>query len=386
MLRKEDPRFIRGTGPLLRRHPASRHAAHGHTALSGGARPHRERGHQRGGGPSQGQGGRDRRDPGRKGPGLDADAVQRRAGGAGHRQGPLPGPRGRLRRRRGPLLGPRRAGAHRGRVRHPRAGHRRPQGARSRDAGHPRRPRGEDRQPLLRLGDRRRGRHQRGLRVGRRRRQPGHRLPPGAPGTDGDLRLRGRLRAGRRQADAVDDLAGSARPPHGLRAGVGPARAQDPGDRPRYRRWLRQQGADLPGLRLRHRGLAGPGQAGQVDGGPLGEPDQHRLRPRLHHARRDRGHQGRQDPGHPDQRAGRSRRLQRHGGAGEVPGRLLRRVHRQLRPRGGLLQDDRRLYQQGPRRRGLRLLVPDHRGGLPRRAHRRLPGLSSSRWTRPSCG
>ena len=59
----------------------------------------------------------------------------------------------------------------------------------------------------------------------------------------------------------------------------------------------------------------------------------------------------------------------------EVPRRLLRRLHRQLRPRGGLLLDDRGLHQQGPRRRGLRLLVPDHRGGLPRRADGRLPGL-----------
>ena len=39
--------------------------------------------------------------------------------------------------------------------------------------------------------------------------------------------------------------------------------------------------------------------------------------------------------------------------------------------------DDRGLHQQGARRRRLRLLVPDHRGGLPRRADRRLPGRTS---------
>ncbi len=171
------------------------------------------------------------------------------------------------------------------------------------------------------------------------------------------------------------DHPGPARPPHALRDRRRPARAQDPGDRPRHRRRLRQQGADLPRLRLRDRRLAGHRQAGEVDGGPVGEPDQHRLRPRLHHARRDRGDQGRQDPGHPHERARRPRRIQRHGRAGEVPGRLLRRLHRQLRHRGGVLQDDRRLHQQGAGRGRVRLLVPHHRGGLPGRAHRRLPGL-----------
>ncbi len=39
------------------------------------------------------------------------------------------------------------------------------------------------------------------------------------------------------------------------------------------------------------------------------------------------------------------------------------------------LHHDRRLHEQGARRRGVLLLVPDHRGGLPRRADRRLPGL-----------
>ena len=50
---------------------------------------------------------------------------------------------------------------------------RRPQGARRRRAGHPRRHRGQDRQPHLRLGGRRRGRVRRGLRRrrGRRRRR-----------------------------------------------------------------------------------------------------------------------------------------------------------------------------------------------------------------------
>ena len=160
----------------------------------------------------------------------------------------------------------------------------------------------------------------------------GHRLPPRAPGADGDLRVRGRPRAGVRQAHPLDHLAGAPRPPHRVRAGVGAARAQDPRDRARHRRRLRQQGADLPGLRVRHRRVAGDRQAGEVDGGPHREPGEHRLRARLRDARRGGRHQGRQDPRHPHQRAGRPRRLQRHRRADQVPGRVLRRVHRQLRP------------------------------------------------------
>ena len=58
----------------------------------------------------------------------------------------------------------------------------------------------------------------------------------------------------------------------------------------------------------------------------------------------------------------------------KYPAGILRRVHRQLRPRGGVLQDDRRLYEQGTGWGGLRLFVPHHRSGLSGRAHRRLPG------------
>ncbi len=72
-----------------------------------------------------------------------------------------------------------------------RARGRRAQGAGPRRSGHPRRPRGQDRQPLLRLGDRRQGGHRGRLRPRRRRGERGHRLSPRAPGPDGDLR-RGR--------------------------------------------------------------------------------------------------------------------------------------------------------------------------------------------------
>ena len=93
-----------------------------------------------------------------------------------------------------------------------------------------------------------------------------------------------------------------------------------------------------------------------------------------------------QDPRRPHARARRPRRVQRHRAADEVPGRLLLHLHRQLRPRGRALLGHRRLHEQGARRRGLRLLVPRDRGGLPGRADGRRPRRRSWRWTRPSCG
>ena len=57
---------------------------------------------------------------------------------------------------------------------------------------------------------------------------------------------------------------------------------------PGHRRRLRQQGADLPGLRRRDGGLAADRPAGEVGRGPHRQPDLDRLRPRLPHARRAR--------------------------------------------------------------------------------------------------
>ncbi|GAA2449521.1 hypothetical protein GCM10010191_78960 [Actinomadura vinacea] len=48
---------------------------------------------------------------------------------------------------------------------------------------------------------------------------------------------------------------------------------------PRHRRRLRQQGRDLPGLRVRDRRVDRDGPSGEVDGGPLREPDDHLVRP-----------------------------------------------------------------------------------------------------------
>ena len=120
-------------------------------------------------------------------------------------------------------------------------------------------------------------------------------------------------------------------------------------DQPRHRRRLRQQGRHLPRLRLRGRRVDRHRQAGEVDGGPLGEPDVDELRPRLPHARRDRSDAGRQDHRAAGQGAGRPRRVQQHGAADEVPGGLLPYLHRVVRPRGRPLRGHRRLHEQGAR-------------------------------------
>src|SRR6476661_5495350 len=87
----------------------------------------------------------------------------------------------------------------------------------------------------------------------------------------------------------------------------------------------------------------------------------------------DRGDAGRADPRRARQRPGRSRRVQQHSAAHEVPRRLLPRLHGQLRLSGRPLHGEGRLHEQGARWRGLRLLIPGDRGGLSRRAHCRLP-------------
>ena len=88
------------------------------------------------------------------------------------------------------------------------------------------------------------------LRRGRQGRLAGHVLPALPPGAARVLRLRRGRRPGDGQDDDLHDLAGPARPPHALRARRGPARAQDPDHLARPGRRLREQGADLPRLRV----------------------------------------------------------------------------------------------------------------------------------------
>ncbi len=202
----------------------------------------------------------------------------------------------------------------------------------------------------------------------------GHPLPARAPGADGDVRLGGAHGPGDRQAHALDHHPGTARSPHGLRAGRRAARAEDPGDQPRHRRRLRQQGADLPRLRLLGRRLHRHRQAGEVDGGPQREPHVDRVRPRLPHEGVHRLDARGQDPRGEGRRPRRPRRVQQRRAADEVPGRLLPHLHRLLRLPGGALHRARGLHEQGARRCRLRLLVPHHRGRVRDRADRRLPG------------
>ena len=139
-----------------------------------------------------------------------------------------------------------------------------------------------------------------------------------------------------------------------------------------------------PGLRLRDRRLDRGRRAGQVGREPLREPDVDRLRARLHHAWRDlrEGRQGHRSPGRHDRR---SRRLRQHRSAHQVPGRVLPHRLRLLRPRRRSRQGQGRLHEQGAGRGRVPLLVPNHRGRLPRRAHgRRARARDRDRSDRPA--
>ena len=122
----------RGPGQLPRRHHAARHAAHGDPALAGRARAHQEHRHVGGRGARRRGRGRHRRADGPARPGVDADAVGRHPGGAGHRQGAVPGPGGRGGRRDRSLHRRGRARAHRRRLRDPARHHDAAAGARRR--------------------------------------------------------------------------------------------------------------------------------------------------------------------------------------------------------------------------------------------------------------
>ena len=237
--------------PLRRRHPPARHAAHGDPAQPAGARPHRLHRHVEGLGDPGRPAGAHRRDDGPAQPRLDADALLRHPGRARHRQGALPGPGGVRRRRRRPVHRQGRVRGDRRRVRGAARDRQPGAGGGAGRAGHPRRQGGADRQHLLPLGGRRRRRHRAGVRAGRRRLLAQAALPAQPPVADRVLRLDRRLRRGHRQAHRLHDHPGAAHHPRGRGARGRAARAHDPDRVARHRRRLRQQGADLPGLRRR---------------------------------------------------------------------------------------------------------------------------------------
>ena len=291
----------------------------------------------RGAGAPEGQGRHHRRRPGGEGSGVDADAVQRRAGGAGHRQGALPGPGGRVRRRRGPLLGPRRARADRRRVRHPR-----PRSSTSARRSTPDAP--VIRDDLEGKTDNHCFDWETGdaaateavFAQGRRRRHAGDRLPARAPGADGDVRLRSPTTTG---STGKLTLWTTSQAPHAHRtlyalvAGlpehkirvISPDIGGGFGNKvPIYPGYVcaivgvaRHSASRSSGWRTARENLMSTGFARDyIMRGEIAATKEGKIL------------------ADPDQRARRPRRLQRHRRTGEVPGRLLRRLHRQLRPRG----------------------------------------------------
>ena len=115
--RVEDVRFTPGPRQLCRRHQAAGHAARRFPSLQPRPRAHHEDRHVQGQGRARRRRGADRRGPQGRQSRLDADARRRRADGARRRQGAVPEPGNRLRRRHRPLYRRRRRRPRRGRIR-----------------------------------------------------------------------------------------------------------------------------------------------------------------------------------------------------------------------------------------------------------------------------
>ena len=243
-------------GHVPRRHPAARDGPRRDAAQPVRARAHRLDRHLEGARAPERRRGRHRQGPRDARPRVDADDLLRHAGRARGRQGPLPGPGGRVRDRDRRVLGERRAAADRRRVRAAAGGRQRAQGARPRRAADPRRQGRPARQPREPdLGGRRRGGDRPRLRRGRHGRRARHHLSALPSGAARDVRDDRRLQPGDRPARHLQRQPGAARAPHRLRARRRPRGAHDPDPLLGHRRRLRQQGAGLPGLRVRDRRL-----------------------------------------------------------------------------------------------------------------------------------
>jgi len=246
-------------------------------------------------------------------------------------------------------------------------------------AADPRRQGRQGRQPRLRLGSRRQGSHRPGVRVGGCRCGAGDAVSEGAPrrrwrraATVADLDpVTGKLtvwstHAGTARATARCTRLVAGLPEHKIRIHLAG-----------HRRRFRQQGADLSRIRVRGGRLDHHREAGEVDGGPLGEPDEHGRSPATYHMRGEiAATKDGKNPGAAGRRARRPRRVS-NGTAQPTnyPGPVFFHIFTgsyDLKSRA--LQGNRRLHQQGTRRRRLRLLVPGGRGGLPGGAARRHAG------------
>ena len=244
--RKEDARFIRGKGQLPRRHPAAGDGLRRDAAQPVRARAHPLDRHLEGARAPQRRGRRHRQGPRDARARVDADDLLRHPGRARGRQGPVPGPGGRVRDRDGRVLGERRARADRRRVRAAAGDRQRPQGARPRRAADPRRQGRPARQPREPdLGGRRRGGDGPRVRGGRHDRDARHHLSALPSCAARDVRHDRRLQPGDRPARHLQRQPGAARAPHGLRARRRARRAHDPDHLLRHRRRVRQQGSGV---------------------------------------------------------------------------------------------------------------------------------------------
>ena len=216
-------------GQLPGRHPAAGHGARRGPAQPLRARAHPLDRHEQGARPPGRGGGGHRQGPRDARARVDADDLLRHAGGARGRQGPLPGPGGRVRDRDRRVHRPRRAPADRRRVRAAARGRQRAQGARPGRAADPRRQDRPDRQPRQPdLGGRRRGGHGPRVRGGRHGRDARHHLSALPPGAARDVRHDRGLQPADRAAQHLQRQPGAARAPDRVRAGGGARRAHDP--------------------------------------------------------------------------------------------------------------------------------------------------------------
>ena len=366
-----------GQGQLRRRHQAARHAARRLPSLE--PRPCADRQDRcvEGQGAARRRRGADRRGPEARQARLDADAGRRCADGAGRRQGPVPEPGDRLRRRDRPLYRGRRRRPRRGRVRAAAGARRSVQGDGAGRAGGARGHQGQDggraraaqaSEPHLHLGGRRPRADRRRFRQGGGGDQGPPELPARPPLPARDLPDGLQLQQGHRRPHDLRHVPGAACHPHGGGADRRAAGAEDPRDLARHRRRLRQQGRRLSGLYLRRRRLDRHRPAGQMGRGPDREPVDHLVRPRLPHDDRDRRDEGRPRHGAARPHSRRPRRVRRLRRSVEVAGGLLQHRHRLLRLPGRPSRGRRGLHQQGAGRRRLSLLVPGDRGRLCDRA------------------
>ena len=314
MKRKEDPRFLQGKGHYVdditlpgMLYMALVRSTYPHATIKSIDDRRRAEGAGR-------EGGDHRQGPRGCRPRVAADVSRtRQADGAGHRQGavPVPGSRGRVRgnARRGRTTAPRRCRW----ITTPLPVVADPFTAKTdKVILRPDREKKTNHIYHWEVGDR--DKTATALAVEPEARQAAHVVPALPSGAARAVRLRGAVRHDGTAA-VPRDVAGAARLSHGARARHRHSRGQDPRHLAGHRRRLRQQGAGLSRVRLRHRRRAQARPAGQVDRDADGEPDEHRLRARLPHGRRDGREGGRH--AHCDQRGDDCRpwRVRRGGGS-----------------------------------------------------------------------